>query len=329
MTKLTGRVAAKFKSVYLICGDDHGRIAERRAGLNAVATQQQSDGATLETVREDQSSPELVANLLSTMTFSTGRRFIIVDGVEKWKDAQLEPLQQVLTQIQPETTVAFFARESGRAKAPKKLHAAVKAADGSISVEASVKPWELPKWVMGQAAGLGLKLDLQTAKVLIERVGERPQRLLRELEKLELAFGSGAQVDVDQIDALSAGEVERKAWSLADLLLSKDQSAAVSRYLELLAQGENPVGLVHPVLWRVRAALDALIKIQRGEPASKVKGSLRMPPKAAERFLRDIERFTPEELKLAIERLAEVELASRGAGSSSEQTAGLRTVLSF
>ena len=65
------------------------------------------------------------------LTLGLGRRFLIVDGVERWKDAEVaELLAPALAQIAPETTVAFFAREEGRAKAPAALHEAVRSARG-------------------------------------------------------------------------------------------------------------------------------------------------------------------------------------------------------
>ncbi len=78
-----------------------------------------------------------------------------------------------------------------RNKAPERLHKLVKRADGDISAESSVKPWELPKWVLARAAELGLELEPDGARALIHHVGERQQRLLRELEKLALGRSGG------------------------------------------------------------------------------------------------------------------------------------------
>ena len=68
----------------------------------------------------EQATPEAVARGLGVMTFALGRRFIVVDGVERWKDSQLEPLEAALAAIPPETTVAFFAREDSRLKATER-----------------------------------------------------------------------------------------------------------------------------------------------------------------------------------------------------------------
>jgi DNA polymerase-3 subunit delta len=169
-----------FKPAYLIHGDDHGRIAERRARLRSLA-EAESGAQGVELFEGDGATPEAIAATLLTMTFALGRRFIVVDGVERWKEKETEPLAAALGTIAPDTTVAFFAREDSRLKAPKRLHDAVRAAGGDISAEENVKPWELPKWVIARARELGLDLEPDAARALIQQVGDRQQRLLREL----------------------------------------------------------------------------------------------------------------------------------------------------
>ena len=189
-----------FKPAYLIHGDDHGRIAERRARLRAIAEAESGSGG-VELFEGDRSTPEAVALALSAMTFAMGRRFLIVDGVERWKDAEAEAaVVPVLADMPPETTVAFFAREDGRAKAPAKLVAAVKKAGGDVVAESMLKPRELPKWAAAEAAKLGITLEGAAAQVLIRQVGERQQRLLRELEKLALEHGEGARIGVEEVE---------------------------------------------------------------------------------------------------------------------------------
>lgn len=157
---------ATFKPAYLIHGDDHGRIAERRRRLRAIA-EGESGTQGIEVFEGDAATPEAVANALNSLTFAIGRRFIIVDGTERWTDKQFEPLDAALRAIPEDTTIAFFAREDSRAKAPKRLQEAVKKAGGDISAEESVKPWELPKWVIARAKELGLQVEPDTARALI------------------------------------------------------------------------------------------------------------------------------------------------------------------
>src|SRR5437764_15306535 len=101
---------ASFKPVYLIHGDDHGRIAERRARLRRLA-ESTSGAQGIELLEGEAATPDAVAACLNSMTFAIGRRFIVVDGVERWKDKELEPVETALAARPPDTTVAFSARE--------------------------------------------------------------------------------------------------------------------------------------------------------------------------------------------------------------------------
>src|SRR3954468_1011229 len=128
-----------FKPTYLIHGDDHGRISERRARLRAIAEAESGTGG-VEVFEGDAATPENVALALSAMTFAMGRRFLIVDGAERWKDADVQAvLAPALSGITPETTVAFFAREEGRTKVPAKLVAAIEKAGGEVAAENVLK----------------------------------------------------------------------------------------------------------------------------------------------------------------------------------------------
>src|SRR5918998_5287280 len=106
-----------FKPAYLIHGDDHGRIGERRARLRAMAESESGQNG-VELFELDACTPDAIAAALSAMTFALGRRFVIADGVERWKDADIAPVAEALAACDPQgVTAAFFAREEGRHKA--------------------------------------------------------------------------------------------------------------------------------------------------------------------------------------------------------------------
>lgn len=316
-----------FKPAYLIHGDDHGRIGERRRRLRALA-ENESGTQGIEVLEGDGATPEAVANALNALTFALGRRFIIVDGTERWTDKTLDPLVAALTEMPPDTTIAFFAREDSRIKAPKRLHEAVKKAGGIIEAEDGVKPWELPKWVIAQGKALNLQIEPDTARALITHVGDRQQRLLRELEKLALYAGAGARIDGAMVEELTAPSAEHKAWSLADAILTGDAQAATSLYLTLRGQGERLPSLLYWMSSRVRIAREVATGLEAGEPEAQVKRTLRMPSRAADRLIADARRAGVASLERTIEELADLELASRGggAGAASEDTAALLAI---
>ncbi len=312
---------AELKDVYLIHGDDHGAVGERRAGLKALAESGEGGMASVELLEGEQASPAGVAAALATMTLSVGRRVLIVDGAERWRPADVEAhLLGALASMAPETTLGIFAREDARAKVPPALVAAVKKAGGVVGAQMTIKPWELPGWAREQAARLGLSLDAAAAKALVGQVGERQQRLLRELEKLALEGDDGQQgspagprvIGAGEIEQRSAHSAEHRAYALADALLGADGRAATLQYLRLRQQGERLAGLTYLMSSRLREALAVSLRLAAGESAGEVKRSLRMPGRAAERFIADVARSDPERLRAAVAVMAALELDSRG-----------------
>ncbi len=332
---------ATLKPVYLIHGDDHGAIAERRAGLRALAEQQGGGAGSVELLEGEAGSPRAVAGALATMTLATGGaemgagapaglgRVILVEGVERWRQSDVEThLAGAMRDMPPDTTLALFAREDARAKAPAAVHEAVRRAGGQVVCQATVKPWELAGWVREQAARLGISLDGMAAKALVEQVGGRQQRLLRELEKLALSTdplgpipdgeapeGSGAglrEVGVEEIDRVLAHSAQWRAFALADALLAGDAGEATLSYLRLRQQGERLSGLTYGMAQRLREALAIALRLQAGESLAEVRRGLRMPARAAERFLAEVARTEPDRLRRALCSLADLELDSRG-----------------
>jgi DNA polymerase-3 subunit delta len=317
------------KPAYLIHGDDHGAIAERRARLRVLA-EAEGDAGSVEMLSGDAATPEGVALALSTMTFAIGRRVIVVDGAERFKQDEVqEHIEPAMATMGPDTTIAFFAREEGRGKAPTALHRAVKAAAGQIVTEATIKPWELAGWVREQASRLGLSLDAFAAKALVAQVGERQQRLLRELEKLALGAdpsGAPTRVSAEEIEQGAARSASWRAFSLADALVGGEEIEAMRSYLRLRGQGERLSGLVYLMAQRLRDAEGVSVRLQAGEPPAEIKRGLRMPPRAADRFIADVARSEPERLRAALCRIADLELDTRGGAPLSGSRSSLSSL---
>jgi DNA polymerase III subunit delta len=317
---------SSFKPAYLIHGDDHGRIGERRARLRSVAELQSGSGG-VEVFEGDGAAPQAIALALSAMTFAVGRRFLIVEGAERYKDADVEAhLVPALMGMAPETTVAFFAREDGRAKAPARLVAAVKAAGGDVVKEEMRRARDLPKWAIAEAAKLEIRLDGAGAHALVSAVGDRQQRLLRELEKLALEHGQGARIGVEEVEAAAAPSAERQVWGLVDALVARERGAATRAFLELRAQGESLPRLVPLMARRVRDVLAVAVRLEAGESPQQVKSSIKGSPWAADRRIKEARATDVDALRRAVETLAQLELASRGQSELADDTEALRAI---
>lgn len=307
--------------LYLIHGEDHGGVAARRTRLLTLA---ESRGHGVEVLQGEDAAPAGVAGALAAMTLALGRRVLIVDGVERWRGADVEKhLAGLLAQMPPETTLAMFGREEARAKAPEALVNAVKKANGSVGVQATVKGRALPKWVESEARTLGLELDGAAARMLIARVGERQQRLVRELEKIALASGGG-RVGAEQIDALAAQSAERPAYELADALVAGDEQAAIRLYARLWGQGERVSGMIGLIARRASAALRVLSLLEQGASPAKIKQELApMQGFLVDRLIAEVRRGDPARLREALGVLADLELRTHGGSQLPSARGGL------
>lgn len=317
---------ADFKPAYLIHGDDHGRIGERRTALRRLAETESGSGG-VEPFEGDAATPEAIARALDAMTFAIGRRFLVVDGVERWKEAEVkEHLAPALKAIAPDTTIAFFGRDEGRFKVCAALVTAVEKAGGVVATEQVRKAKDLPRWLQGEAEKLGIELDRDGAHALVALVGERQQRLLRELEKLALELGAGAQIGRDVVEDTAAHSSERQVWGLVDALVAGDGPAATAAFLTLSAQGESVGRLVGLLARRVRDVLTIAQRLEAGEAPPQIKKSLKMSPWAADRRIAEARRSDVYRLSRALETLADLELASHGNSELSDRTEAIRAI---
>ncbi len=198
----------------------------------------------------------------------------------------------------------------------------------TISAEISVKPWELPKWAIARARELGMELEPDGARALVRHVGDRQQRLLRELEKLALGAEDDAPaepLDADAVERLTASSAERRAWTVADASSPERPGRPSPPTSELRQQGERLPGLLYWISQRVRTAHEVAVALDAGEPPAQVKRRLRMPSRAADRLIADAQRTGADRLAEAVCEIADLELASRGgaAGGAGEDTAAL------
>ncbi len=302
---------AEMKPLYLIAGTDEAKIDATRSRLRARA-EREGGSAALEVfeLAEGRGMPdhEGLLNAIPAMSLMESRRYLLADGVEKWRDKQLEPVAAAVAALPPDLTLVLIAR----AKAPTKLLKAVKAANGEVHEFEAPKPREMPRVLVADAQALGFRLDPGAARVLVDRMGANPLRLRSELERLALWAGQGGEVSAADLDAMIADTSEAVVWSLSDALLEGDAATALRIGERLIVQGENVTGLIYGLASRLRQACAAAALLADGTPPAQVESSLKMHPYAAKQLVRRLSNADLADLRTATEALAELELWCRG-----------------
>ncbi len=311
---------AEMRPLYLIAGTDGAKIDATRARLRARA-EDEGRSAALEVFEpsEGRGMPDHEALLatIPAMSLMGSRRYLLADGVERWRDRQHEAIAAALADLPPDLTLVLIARD----KAPAKLLKAVKAADGEVHEFAAPKPRELPRALVADAQRLGYRLDPAAAKMLVDRMGANPVRLRHELERLALWAGEGGEVSAADLAAMVTDTSEAAVWSLSDALLDRDAAAALRIGERLIAQGENVTGLIYGLASRLRGACAAADQLAAGVAPKQVESTLKMHPYAAKLLVGRVRDVDPADLRAATETLAELELWCRGGADYGDELA--------
>jgi DNA polymerase-3 subunit delta len=304
-------MAEEMRALYLIAGSDEAKIDATRARLRARA-ESEGGSAALEVFEasEGRGAPDHEAFVASipALSLTQSRRYLLADGVERWRDKQLEAVAEALAQLPPDLTVVLIAR----GKAPAKLLRAVKGAGGEVHDFQTPKARDMPRALVAEARRLGFDLEQSAARLLVERMGANPRRLEHELERLALWAGPGGKVSADDLRAMVADTSEAAVWALSDALLERDAAKALRIGERLIAQGENVTGLVYGLASRLRKACTAAALLEEGVPAGQVESGLGMHPYAAKQLVGRLRHASAEDLREATGALADLEVWCRG-----------------
>jgi DNA polymerase-3 subunit delta len=302
------------KPAYLISGDDDAKIDAWRARVRKRAEDENGPGA-LEAFTAPTDLPEAVATALTTLTFASGDRYLLADGVEQWKAGDLDPLERELKAIPEGTVLVLIAR----GKPPARIVKAIEKAGGEHREYSAPKPWQMPKWAAERAREEGLNLDQEAAKALVAVVGPRQQRLTREIERLAILAHPRTQLNADEVGRLAAGEATQQVYDLADALVAGDVSVSLALAEQLTSAGDPPSKLAWPVVRRLRDVHRAAELLDAGVPESKVASALKMPPWAAKRTLAQAKKADREALARALCAFADLEIEIRGGGAGLDE----------
>jgi DNA polymerase III subunit delta len=302
----------EMRPLYLISGTDGSKIEATRSRLRARAEREGGDGA-LEVFEpsEGRGAPDHDALLaaIPAMSLMGTRRYLLADGVEKWRDKQLTAVAAAIgAELPPDLTLVLIAR----AKAPAKLLKAVKAAKGEIHNFEAPKARDMPRVLVGDAQRLGFKLDPAAARLLVERMGAEPLRLHNELERLALWAGDSGQVTAADVEAMIRDTSEAAVWTLSDAVVEGDARTALRVGEQLIEQGENVTGLIYGLASRLRAACAAAAMLEEGMPPREVESQLKMHPYAAKQLVARLGSVDLTDLRMATEALAQLERWCRG-----------------
>ncbi len=307
------------KPAYLIAGDDSAKLDAALSRLRARAEREGGAGALerFEATAGGGPDVEALVGAMPAISLMAERRYLLADGVERWRNPQVKAIAAALEIPTDELTVVLVARGA----APRGLADAVRKAGGDVLSYAAPKKRELPGWAVAAARERGVNLSPQAARSLVERVGESTIRLGTQLDRIAVWAEPGARIEVEDVEELTADTSERAGWALGDAIVGRDPADAVDAADALLAQGEAVTPMIYGMASRLRSAYMAAAMLEQGRAAKDVEAALPMAPYPSKLLVKAVRSVPPAELSEAIGKIAELEWWTRGGSTYSEQVA--------
>ena len=299
-------MASELQPAYLITGGDRPKIGRAVQRLRA-----RTGDEAVELLRAGEATgADAVAACNALGLFAGGSRLVLVEEVERWKAPDVKAVAEYLRDPAPATVLALV----GAVKPDAPLAKTV-AKKGEVLVF-DVAKRALPTWVREQFERVGANADAAASRALVELVGEDLEELATEVEKLA-TWAAGEPIGERDVELLVAGRAETSIFALTDAWGRRDVAGVVAAAEALLERSERTrrdevarlAALIASHVAKVRACQALAAEGVRARDAA---GTLKMHPFAAEKAFAQAANFSVEELRDAVVRLAELDLALKG-----------------
>jgi DNA polymerase III subunit delta len=299
--------ATELKPVYLLTGSDRPKIAralQRLRGRVGAQSVEQLDAPPA-------SGDDAVAACNTLGFFSGDARLVIVASVDKWKAADVKAVAAYLESPAPGTVLALVADDL---KKDSPLGKAVAKAGQVLAY--SVTKRNLSRWVAEQFKLAGARAEPDACAALLQLVGDDLHQLASEIDKLATWAGD-EPIGEREVEALAAAVAETPTFALTDAWAQRDIGRTLEASETIFEREGRPrrdtaprlAGALGGHVGRLRQCrkLDA-----EGVRPREAAGRLKLHPFYAEKLFGQARNFSDEELRDAVVRLAQLDLALKG-----------------
>ena len=235
---------------------------------------------------------------------------IVVRQAARLAKPDSEELAASLASLGPGPPVVFWDEAFDKRV---KLFAEIARAGGEVEFAALPRD-ALPQWVRAEARRLHHEIAPAAADQLVELVGNDLLQLRSTLERLSLAVGPDAAIDVKSVAEHVVSSRLHAIFELQGALDEKRTLKAVRLFRRLVQEGEEVPALVGALFAEVRRLLIA----REASPREDLARLLEMHPYRAKKIADAAKRFSSARLRRAIEALADIDVASKTGRGDSE-----------
>jgi len=184
---------------------------------------------------------------------------------------------------------------------------------------ARVEEGEAVRWIGDYCAGrgVGVKMEPDGARELVDALGGDMMMISNELEKLILYVGEKKRITLGDVETMVLAAKQRSLYELTDAISSKDRVRALEILDAILASGEGEEAAIGHIYMLAKTFRQMLVILERNVRDQRMLWAalwqgFRVPPFAADDIIRQARRYkSRRELTRAIRLVAKADLALR------------------
>lgn len=246
---------AKPPAVHLICTQEPFAATEL---LDRLRASMPADAEVLTLSAEGGEVPGLDEALFAPSLFAVDR-LVVVRDAERLQAAGVKRIAEAAARG---GLVGVLAAVAVSERPPAGL---VKAMQGVAKIHRLTRPrrGELVGWVGRRLTAAGLSVSPDVPGLIVEAVGAGLGDLAQAVDQLAVRAGTGGTIGGDDVVEMFPRLAEQPVWALFDALSSGDGHKAFRVLHALLAQGEDPIGVLFALVSQLRYAMRARSVLDR------------------------------------------------------------------
>ncbi|NNC83688.1 MAG: DNA polymerase III subunit delta [Flavobacteriales bacterium] len=307
----------KLSPIYLLHGDEPyfvDRVSETL--VEKVLSPEEKEFNQSILYGKDTDVKDLISTAKRFPMMSKYHLVVLREAQDLKKVEELEPLLQ--QPVQSTILVLAFKKKVDQRK--KWVKSAAK--NGVVFNSARIPEWKLGDWVKKEATRRKLDLDMKSASMLIEYLGDDLQRISKDLDKLHMLCKDGLSVTPNMIQKVIGVSRDYNIFELQDALLTKNvyKAQKIVKYFSADPRS-HPIQPLIGALYGMYSRM-IILHAKRSFNPDTAAAVLKAKPFYAKKILAGAKRYSYGSLVRNISILRQYDMKSKGVGSTGNTSNG-------
>lgn len=314
--------SGKLRPIYLVVGEERHFVTQVVSVLRQVALDGGIPGLNDDTMDAPSATIDEVLAIARTLPMLAKRRWLLVRNIESWETEKkpkkatskkagsaLDLLEEYAAGADPSTILVLVAAKLDKRR---KLYTLAKKDGFLVSCEVP-KRHELPIWIRDRAKQRGHDISTGVAELIAELAGPELSSVADAVERLSLYAGNGGVITEEAVSQCVVRLRTASVWELVTAVGKRDIATCLGLLADVYDPSDRGLRLLGVLAWATRQLIKFEQAIKEGANATDAAKAAGAPPFKARELGQQVQGMPPGALTAWVERLAEADLALKGA----------------